>query len=65
MRTGPSCETGATVAVDPVGNAGLDRLVRARDGGITLIILRVTAPVTVSSWIGGRFAGSLRLEKGP
>jgi hypothetical protein len=65
VRTSPSCDTGATVAVDPVGNAGLDRLVRARDGGITLIILHITAPVTVSSWIGGRFAGSLRLKKGP
>jgi len=37
VRTSPSCGTGATVAVDPVGNAGPDRVVRARDGGITLI----------------------------
>ena len=63
VRTSPSCGTGATVAVDPVGNAGPDGVVRARDGGITLIILHVMAPVTVSSWIGGRFAGSLRLSR--
>jgi hypothetical protein len=62
VRTSPSCGTGATVSVDQTGNAGLDRVVRARDGGITLIILHVTAPVTVSSWIGGRLAGSLRLS---
>jgi hypothetical protein len=63
IRTSPNCATGAVVVVAPFQDARLAVTVPAKDGRITgIALVHITAPVTVSAWVDGRFQGSLTLQ---
>jgi hypothetical protein len=61
LRTSRSCARGAVVTVDPVDKARVVVDVRAADGGVAILGLKVTGSVTVRAWLGGVFLGSARL----
>lgn len=62
VRTSRDCDHGAVVTVTPVDGAYLYRAVDAKGGGIAgLALSKIARQVTVSSWIGGHYQGSLVL----
>ena len=63
IRTSPTCAAGAVVVVTPADAAHSWVTIPADDGRITGIALaQVTAPLTVSAWVGGRYQGTITVR---
>jgi hypothetical protein len=62
VSTSPNCHIGAVVTVTPPDGARLAAQISSSSGDVAGIVLDdITRPVQVSAWVGGQYAGGLKL----